>query len=108
MRSLSEITRDLFTRYSERKLGRKSNWSRLSADRQADWLEDSYMVINELLTQLEKELDLKLPDRKPQASYETGVLHGMKREQTKIQTRIRDLREKYLSELQDFINKFGE
>ena len=108
MRSLEEITRDLFTRYSERKTGRKANWKFLSADRQTDWLEDSYMIIDELLTEIKKELDLKVPNKQPQTSFESGVVQGIRREQTKINTKIRDLRESYLGQLKDFIEKFKD
>lgn len=108
MRSLEEITRDLFTRYSERKTGRRAAWHKLNAERQADWLEDSYMLMDELLTQLEKELDLKVTDKKPNTSFESGILQGMSREQTKINKKLKDLREKYLQELSKFIKQWND
>ena len=69
MRSLEEITRDIFTTYSEAKIGRKVPWHLLSEERQIEWMEDSYLLIKEVLEELLKEIDLKVPDRDPSAAF---------------------------------------
>lgn len=105
MRNLEEITRDLFFRYSIRKIGRKSHWHKLSKHRKLDWLEDSFLMLDELADLLEKEFSLDLPMKNPNASYEVGVLHGMQREQLKLKNKIKSIRSKYADELLDLISK---
>lgn len=104
MRSLEEITRDLFILYSEKKFGKKLQWSLLKEERQVDWLEDSYFLIAELIDLLEKELEMKdLP--KPNTSFESGVVTGVNRERRTLKERLLKIKLKYLNDLENKVNK---
>lgn len=103
MRSLEEITRDLFISYSQRKVGKKLQWSLLKKERQIDWLEDSYFLIEELIDLLEKELEIKeLP--KPNTSFESGVVTGVNRERRTLREKLLKIKRKYLTDLENKVN----
>ena len=66
-------------------------------------MDNAFMIIDELYRAAEKQLKLGLPNKQPQASYETGVLHGMHREQQRLLDIIYRTKESHLQQLKDFM-----
>lgn len=105
MRTLEEIARDAFSVYSQRRSGRKVAWSRLSFDRQADWMDDLHLLLGELIDEVEKAVIAPQSKEVPQASYEAGILQGTQRERQRIKNVILNMKEEYLNDLKDFIKE---
>lgn len=103
MRSLEEIARDLFTEFSTRKLGRKVRWDLLSKERKDDWMEDAFIMLDEILDLVGKEIDTPIPFKSPAATFEAGMLKGMERERERLRGTVGKVRDKYLDDLKDFI-----
>lgn len=103
MRSLEELTRDLFINYSMRKLGRKVDWNRLSYDRRIAWMDDTYGILKEILELVEDSIENKDPVKQPQASFEAGLLSGTQRENNRIKNTIKNMNDFYFKQLQDLV-----
>jgi len=105
MRSIIEITANLFSNFSIRKYGKPARWIKLSKDRQKEWVEDSYTILEDLLKALEKDLKPVILTKNPSASYERGYYRGSEEEKERLRNLISDMKADYLEQLREFIKE---
>jgi len=103
MKSLIQITATLFNNFSIRKYGKPARWIKLSKERQTEWVQDSYVMIEELLDTIEKEVNLIPLNRTYSASYEQGYHKGCEDEKQRIRTKLKLIKDNYLDQFKDFI-----
>lgn len=105
MRSLEEIARDSFVKYSLKKHGRKLPWNQLSEDRKAAWMEEVALLLQELLEELEMALRAPEGDMQPKASFEAGVEFGAQRERRVLKSILDSSKVKFKDDLRNFFRK---
>lgn len=99
MKSLEELTREIFNNYSILKTGQSVNWSKLSEERRKSWLFDVNKLVSEVLDSLQKDMKIEPINRVPQASYELGYVRGSEAEKQRLKCLILDMKNKYEDDL---------
>jgi len=104
MKSLEQIARQMFIKFSTNKLGVALDWRYLSKKRKLVWLQDVAYTFSMCLEDLDKELELLFTNTTGAASYEKGFISGQKFENERLKQRVAYLKEWTENQLGDFEN----
>jgi hypothetical protein len=105
MKTLENMARDMFTKFSIKETGKPSNWAYLSDERKLEWMKDVFKVADYYMLELKAELKPVPNNMKSNTVYESGFIDGTRAERVTLHQSIDRIHNTLVNELIDFEQK---
>jgi len=102
VKTLENMAKEMFTKFSLQETGKHANWSYLSDERKLEWMKDVFKMADYYMTELKLQLKPIPTNMRSSTVYEGGVIDGIRAERVALSQSIDQIHIDLVNQLIDF------
>lgn len=105
MKSLEQLAKELFIRFSLQETGIEARWEYLNKNRKAVWMKDVILVADHVLLHLKDQVKPVIFNKNINTSFSMGYNAGLTEERVMFITLLDNYHNQLLAELKEFLEE---